>query len=133
MTNKIVAFPGKFPFYIFLKVLILYKGKSNLATIGNQNLTLVLFFCLDFFISSTTNGSDFPIKSVAGKSSADITVTERTPLTITSLFLCKAGFSVSSESISCLRAFSKSVNLKSGLKRVSNALSLPKGQYKSSK
>lgn len=56
-----------------------------------KNLTRVLCLSSDFFIISTTKGSDFPIKSVAGNSSADTTVTERTPLMIISFFLA-AGF-----------------------------------------
>lgn len=117
---------------------------SNLFLLGptkawkqlrNQKFTLVLFFCSDFFIITTTKGSDFPIKSVAGKSSADMTVTERTPLIITSFFLCNATFAASEESTPSpyFRAFSKSVNLKSGLKGFMNTLSFPSGQYKSSK
>lgn len=77
--------------------------------------TLVLFFCSDFFIVSTTKGSDFPIMSVAGKPSADTTVTERTPLMIISFFAA-ADFPLASapSSVTCFSAFSKEVSLKSG-------------------
>lgn len=51
-------------------------------------LTLVLTFFSDFFNERTTNGSALPMKSTTGKSSAEITVTDKTPLTIT-LFLLR--------------------------------------------
>lgn len=96
-------------------------------------LTLVLNFCSDFFMMSTTKGSDFPIKSVAGKSCADITVTERTPLTITSFFVWKLEDLVGSATTSCLRDFSSVVNLKSRSKGFIIWVSQLNGQYKSSR
>lgn len=98
--------------------------------------TLVFDFDSDFFNVITTNGSAFPIKSTAGKSSADTTVTDSTPLTITSFFFELCGFFtsvISSESsLSGLSTFSKTVNEKFGLNGFLNPLSLPKGQYRSS-
>lgn len=89
------------------------REKNKIKLLGLK-VTLVLFFMCVFFIWSTTKGSDFPIKSMAGKSSADNTVTDSTPLTITSLFLCVdddlliSAFSV--PSVPLLRAFSKEVS-----------------------
>lgn len=88
-------------------------------------LTLVLFFWSDFFIVITTKGSDFPARSVAGNSSADITVTVSTPLKRMSLFFCEANFVCSAGSGPGRRAFSKEVSLKSALKAFINTLSVP--------
>jgi hypothetical protein len=118
------------------------QRKLNLKTwmvilFQNLNLTLVLAFVSDFFIIRTAKGSAFPIKSTAGKSSADIIVTDNTPLTMTFLFFCFVVFPRSPTSLPLaplLRAFfSKQVIVYSGSKGFLKLLSVPKGQYKSSK
>ena len=85
-----------------------------MIVITNLNLTLVLAFVSVFFMIRMTKGSAFPIKSTAGKSSADITVTDNTPLTMTLLFFCVVDFLRSPTSVvpsgPLLRAFSKEVN-----------------------
>lgn len=92
---------------------------------GRIKLTLVLFFCSDFFIVTITKGSDFPDRSVAGNSSADITVTVSTPLKSISLLFCEPDFVCSVGSGPGRRAFSKEVSLKSALKAFINMLSVP--------
>jgi hypothetical protein len=52
----------------------------------DEEITLVLYFVFVFLRESTTYGSDFPFISIAGKSSPDITVTDRTPRMIISFF-----------------------------------------------
>lgn len=101
-----------------------------------QNLTLVLSFLSVFLNIRITNGSALPIKSTAGKSSAEITVTDRTPLTITLLLLRADDAAISSASapsFPLLRVFSNVVNEKSGSKGFLIVFSTPNGQYKSSK
>ncbi|MED6172711.1 hypothetical protein PIB30_118093 [Stylosanthes scabra] len=85
----------------------------------------------NFFNIRTTNGSALPIKSTTGKSSAEITVTERTPLTMT--FFFRAVTSSGSVSFPTLRVFSNVVNAKSGSKGFLKLSSVPYGTYNSSK
>lgn len=72
-----------------------------------RGLTRVLLLAPDFFIERTTYGSAFPIRSCIGISSADITVTESTPLIMTSFLLRLVAFS--SSVVSFLSTLSKEV------------------------
>lgn len=71
--------------HIIMKPNLKETKESNLIV---QEVTLVLLLIvLIFFILSTTYGSDFPLISMAGKLFAEMTVTESTPLKMTSRFL----------------------------------------------
>lgn len=67
--------------------------------------TLVFFLVSPFFKYRTTNGSALPPMSIGGNSSADMTVTERTPLIIT-FFLWLISYPLDS----VLRTFSNEVS-----------------------
>lgn len=93
------------------------------------DLTRVLLLAPDFFMERTTNGSAFPIRSCIGISSADITVTESTPLTMTSFLLRDDAFTSSVASF--LSTFSNEV-IDEAVKGFT-AFPAPKGTYSSSR
>jgi len=112
------------------------KKKKKLFMVWNEAFTLVLFLISDFFIVSVTKGSALPIKSTTGRSSAEMTVTERTPLTITSLLFFVTSFTFPVISIlfaPFLSTFSKEVIEKLEAKELPRPFSIPKGRYKSSR
>lgn len=106
------------------------RGSLRIMVVRHPKLTLVLFLIPVFFMVSTTYGSAFPMKSTAGKSSADMTVIESTPLTITSFLFWVNSFSVSVVSVPFtpfLRTISKEVIEGLGANGLEKPFPMPNG------